>query len=144
MKKLLYLPVVLLSLNCSMVHAEGASKLPELIKVFEQYKVCLVLLSNGKLVDKFGLPLQFEIDSEFYSSANRSNYYPRLSKKFQAALDEAGLNELSEDEEKYLMQKLRDDSFQVGVKWGAMFTSQGASSWDEPYRKCVEEHNLYN
>lgn len=144
MKKLLCLPVILLSLNCSMVHAEGTSKLPDLMKVVEQYLVCYVILSNATVSDKFGLPLQFEIDSEFYSGANRSDYYSRLSKKMNAALDESGVNELSEDENKYFLQKVRDDAFKVGVEWGARFTSQGAVTWDEPYRKCVKEHNLSN
>lgn len=55
---------MLIGSSSTQLHAEGTSKLKELIEVYEKYKLCVVLITNAAR-DQFGLPLQFEVDSEF-------------------------------------------------------------------------------
>lgn len=143
MKNLFATLVVIFASCASSTNADSTSKVKDIIAVGDKYGMCITLLANANM-DKFGLPLQFEVDSEFYSRSNRNSYFQLIVKKYRKELDDAGENELSEDEAEYLAQKLRNDAFAIGAKWGAKFTSQGASTWDEPIRKCVLDFDLKN
>lgn len=130
-----------LSILASTSFAETKVDLSKLIEAHQEVQECLVLLINGKS-DQFGLKLQFEVDSDFYSSENRTLYLKNLGEYINAKFSSLGYNELTADEKKYLNGKMRDSNLQVGMKWGMMSTSSGIASWDKPYRRCVSEYNL--
>ena len=120
------------------------SKVSKLMEFHETLKVCLVLIESSKL-DKFGLPLQFEIDSNFYSKENRSLYSKNLSAIIRTKLKDLGWDDLSDDEKTYLKQKWQSSNIEAGAYWGVKATTgDKISSWDEPYRKCVSDNNLAN
>ena len=77
MHKLIIVVLMLIGTSSTQLHAEGTSKVKELFEVYEKYKLCVVLLMNAA-TDQFGLPLQFEVDSDFYSSSNRKLYSTKI------------------------------------------------------------------
>lgn len=90
--------------------------------------------------DMFGLPLQFEIDGDFYSKENRLR---RMETFTKLIFNEHNLDHFSEDEYTYFDGKLDKILFDEGFKWGMKSSSgEGIASWDEPYRKCVQTHNI--
>ena len=143
MRFILSVALFIFGLCASSAHSEEASKIQKLFAVADKYKLCLVLITNATK-DDFGLSLELDIDSEFYSSLNRYLYYENIMEKVTAELDDLGQQELSDDEENYLYQKFQDDGLKEEAKWVELFNSQGVSTWDEPIRKCVAEYRLGN
>jgi hypothetical protein len=112
----------------------------EALTVIEKRMLCIVLLTNAQTNDQFGLPLQFEVDSEFYSRANRELYFSKFFKLFTDAIQPFE-DKLTEDEQEYIGQKTYKDSMTLGAQWGAKATTN-ILSWDKPYRKCVADYGL--
>jgi len=131
--------LTILMMAVTTTNSAAGTVLKDSLALIEQHKACSVLIFNGRL-KKFGLPLQFEIDSEFYSKENRL----RRAKVYAEMLNEK-LNgdQLSKDEQYYFKQKSREINMKEGVVWGVKSSmGEGIASWDEPYRNCVREFNL--
>ena len=134
---------IILMFLASQSQAENTPDINAIIEFHEKNQLCLALLANGS-TDRFGLPLQFEVDSEFYSRENRELYLGKYGEYFEAELKRLGRENLTVDEWNYLKQKWKTSNISVGAEWGARFAMSGIISWDEPYRNCVKEHNLTN
>ena len=134
---------IILMFLASQSQAENTPDINSIIEFHEKNQLCLVLLANGK-IDRFGLPLQFEVDPEFYSRENRELYFGKYGEFIKAELKRLGHENLTLDERNYLKQKWETSNFSVVVEWGTRFGISGIISWDEPYRNCVKEHNLTN
>jgi hypothetical protein len=138
MLRILVIPLMFLATSS---RAADTPDIDALIAHHEEQLLCLVLLSNGSM-DQFGLQLQFEIDSEFYSKENRELYLQNFGKLYNAEFDKLGYKNLTPDQNTYLKQKIHQSSMQLGIEWGMKSTMSGISSWDGPFRNCVNELNL--
>ena len=138
MLRILVIPLLFLATSS---RAAETPDIDALIAMHKEQQLCLVLLMNGS-TDQFGLQLQFEIDREFYSKENRDLYKQNFLKFMAAQLKKLEFNNLTLDERTYLEQKWYRSNMQLGVEWGAKSTMSGISSWDGPFRNCVNELNL--
>ena len=137
MLRILVIPLMFLATSS---RAADTPDLDALIAYHEKQALCLVLLVNGS-TDEFGLKLQFEIDSEFYSRENRELYKQNFAKLYNAEFDKLGYKNLTPDQKTYLKQKLHQSGMQLGIEWGMKSTISGISSWDGPFRNCVNDLN---
>ena len=117
----------------------ASADVKEVLSIVEKRMSCMALFTSARL-DQFGLPLQFEVDSEFYSRVNRELHYSKFMKMLETEL-EVFEDKLTEDEEAYLLQKVEQDSMKAGIQWGVK-GGMNISSLDKPYRKCVKDYGL--
>ena len=114
------------------------TSLQEAVVYFEQNIDCFTLFVLASF-DQYGLPLQFEVDADFYSKSNRVKRKEEILVQVEEVVDS---EHLSTDERTYLLQKNQELGVQAGVKWGIKSTYPGIASLDQPYRDCVIKHNI--
>ena len=114
----------------------------ETVKYFEDNGECVTIFTVS-IEDYFRLPLQFEIDYDYYSSKSVDQRWNKIVALITQKFDPQG-KVISDDAKSYLRKKIGQVIQQEGLYIKNSFDENGAKYFDPLYRECVKSFGLDN
>ena len=115
----------------------------EAVKYIEDNRQCITIFIVS-IEDDFRLPLQFEIDYDYYTSESVDQRWNKFLAFTTQKINEPLGKEISADAQSYITKKFDQIVYQEYFPIKNSFAENGAKYFDTLYRECVRSFGLDN
>ena len=118
----------------------GKAAVIEAVKYIEDNGQCITIFIVS-IEDDFRLPLQFEIDYDYYSRERVDQRWNKFLAFTIQKVNEPLGKEISDDAQSYITKKFDQIVYQEYFPIKNSFAENGAKYFDTLYRECVKQFN---